>query len=95
MFVVLLEYVKPLEEVEKHLSAHRKWVDENYAAGRFVVSGPRVPRTGGVIMARVENRAALDAELAKDPFWVHGIAKFEVVEFLPNRTEPRLFGHLS
>ncbi len=95
MFVVLLEYVKPMAEVEKHLSAHRKWVDENYAAGRFVVSGPRVPRTGGVIIAKMESRAALEAELAKDPFWTEGIARFDIVEFMPNRMAPRLFGHLG
>jgi uncharacterized protein YciI len=95
VFVVMLEYVKPMDEVEKHLSAHRKWLDENYSAGRFVVSGPRIPRTGGVIVARTQSRASLDAELARDPFWTEGIARYDVIEFMPNRMAPRLFGHLG
>ena len=52
MFVLLLTYTKPLPEVDNHMRAHMKWLNEQYAAGRFVVSGRQIPRTGGVILAR-------------------------------------------
>ena len=31
---------------------------------------------------------ALDASLAKDPFYVNGVAEFEVLEFAANRVAP-------
>ena len=58
MFVVSLTYKKPIAEVELHLAAHIAYLDEYYAAGTFVASGRKVPRTGGVILAKAESRAA-------------------------------------
>src|ERR1700704_5873301 len=52
VFVLLLTYVKPLPEVDRLMRRHVAWLDEHYAAGRFLVSGRRIPRTGGVIVAR-------------------------------------------
>ena len=52
MFVILVNYIEPLNEIDAHLEAHRRFLDEGYAAGYFLVSGPRVPRTGGVILAK-------------------------------------------
>ena len=51
MFVLLLGYIRPIEEVDALMREHVAWLNEHYDAGRFVVSGRRVPRTGGVIVA--------------------------------------------
>src|SRR3954462_14894710 len=51
MFVLLLTYVRPLEDVDALMRDHMAWLEQQYAAGRFIVSGRRVPRTGGVIVA--------------------------------------------
>ena len=56
MFVLLLTYVRPLAEVDALMREHVAWLDEHYAAGRFLVSGRRIPRTGGVIVARGDDR---------------------------------------
>ena len=61
MFVLLLTYVKPLAEVDALMREHVAWLDEHYASGRFVVSGRRIPRTGGVIVARGDDRAEMEA----------------------------------
>jgi uncharacterized protein YciI len=81
MFVVDLEYIRPVEEVDAHMAAHRAWLEQHYAAGTFLASGPKEPRSGGVILASAPSREALDAILADDPFQVHGLAKFEVTQF--------------
>jgi len=47
MFVLMVNYAKPLAEIDKHQEAHRRFLDEGYAGGIFLASGPRVPRTGG------------------------------------------------
>ncbi|MDE6094920.1 MAG: YciI family protein, partial [Muribaculaceae bacterium] len=40
MFIAILTYKKPLEEVDRFLQAHRDFLAEHYAAGDFIASGP-------------------------------------------------------
>lgn len=83
MFIAILTYKKPLEEVDRFLQEHREYLAEHYAAGDFIASGPQTPRVGGVIMIKAENRAAVDAIIAQDPFKINGIADYQIVEFTP------------
>ena len=83
MFIAILTYKKPLEDVDRFLQAHRDYLAEHYAAGDFIASGPQTPRIGGVIMIKAESRAAMDSILAQDPFNIHGIADYQIVEFTP------------
>ncbi len=53
---------------------------ESFDAGLFVASGRRVPAVGGVLLSTAD-RSALDAALAKDPFYINGVAEFEIIEF--------------
>lgn len=85
MFVVLVRYVKPLEVIDSLLPAHVEFLERHFGAGHFLAAGRRVPRTGGVILARVLDRAALERILAEDPFAVHGAAEYEVLEFTASR----------
>jgi uncharacterized protein YciI len=92
LFIVTLTYTVPLESVDEVLPAHVGWLEEQYAAGALLASGRRVPRTGGVLLARAEDRAALDALLATDPFHKAGVADYEVLEFTASMTAPGLEG---
>ena len=83
MFIAILTYKKPWEEVDCYLQAHRDYLAEHYAAGDLIMSGPRTPRVGGVIMINADNRSAADAIIAQDPFKVNGIAEYQIVEFTP------------
>ncbi|MBX3589809.1 MAG: GTP cyclohydrolase [Burkholderiaceae bacterium] len=85
MFIVLLHYIQPLAVVETHLAEHREFLDRHFAAGRFVASGPQVPRIGGVILARVGSRSELDEILAADPFYGAKVAQYQVIEFSPTK----------
>lgn len=84
MFIVSLTYTAPLEEVDKHLDDHVTYLKRQYAAGNFVASGRKVPRTGGVILSKLKNRATLEAILAQDPFHRAGVADYDVIEFDPS-----------
>jgi uncharacterized protein YciI len=86
MFVLLLTYTKPLPEVDALMRKHMAWLTEQYAAGRFVVSGRRIPRTGGVILARGDDREEIEALAATDPFVSGGVATCEVIEFRASQT---------
>lgn len=85
MFIAILSYKKPLEEVDRFLQAHRDFLDRHYAAGNLITSGPRTPRTGGVIMIKAADRSAALAILEQDPFNINGIADYQIVEFTPTK----------
>lgn len=85
MFVVILTYVKPTEQVDSLLAAHCEFMQLAYDAGSFLMSGPRHPRHGGVILAKAENREAVLKVLEHDPFYQNGIAEYQIIEFIPNR----------
>ena len=85
MYLVLVNYVKPLAVIDELLPAHREFLEANYRAGLFLVSGPREPRTGGVILAQAGSREELAAVLAQDPFVIQGAAECEIIEFKATR----------
>ena len=85
MFVVSLNYKVPLTEIDRLQAAHIEWLKACYADGIFVASGPKKPRTGGIIIAQCP-REVLDARLAQDPFARAGAADYEVTEFLARMT---------
>ncbi|WP_409462649.1 YciI family protein [Amycolatopsis sp. GA6-003] len=90
MFVVVLTYTVPLEEIDRALPAHQEWLTKQYEDGRFLASGAQKPRTGGVIVTRPIDRAQLDAILATDPFAINQLATYEIIQFQPTRTAPEL-----
>ncbi|GGF16877.1 YciI family protein [Hymenobacter cavernae] len=86
MFLLVLTYSKPLEEVEPLMAAHMAWVDAQYQNGTFLASGRRVPRTGGIILARATDLGSLEALAATDPFLEAGVAQYDIIEFTLSRT---------
>ena len=88
MFIVTLTYLKPVDEIDALMHDHVEWLKKGYADGLFIASGRRVPRVGGVIIARSGDEPALRAALAEDPFVIHAAARCEVVEFTPSMTAP-------
>ncbi len=83
MFIAILTYKKPLEEVDRFLQAHRDYLAEHYAAGDFITSGPQNPRIGGVIMIKASDRDAVNNIISQDPFNINDIANYQIVEFTP------------
>ena len=86
LFLITLRYLQPLEEVERHLEAHRAYLRQGYAQGVFLASGRLEPRTGGVILARAADRAAVDTLVAQDPFHRERIAAYTIQEWWPSMT---------
>ena len=89
MVVLLLKYIKPLEEVERLMPAHKEFLDRFYREGKIIVSGPREPRTGGVILADVDSELEAMKIVVEDPFFTEKVADYEVVRFTPTRHDPR------
>jgi uncharacterized protein YciI len=58
-----------------------KFLKKHYAAGTFLLSGRKVPRDGGIIVATAATRDEVDAIARQDPFCQRGIATFRIIEF--------------
>ena len=79
MFVIVLEYRKPLAEVDRLMPEHVAFLEECYRAGAFVACGRQVPRKGGVILALSPSREDLEMIMSHDPFVREGVASFEII----------------
>ena len=85
MYIIILTYQKDLSEVEKHLEAHRAYLDKYYASGHFVASGAQVPRKGGVILCKGGSKEEILDIITQDPFHEHRIAAYQIIEFTPTK----------
>ena len=81
MFVIELIYKAGLDAIDAHMAEHMKFVRKYYASGHFVVSGRKIPRDGGVILAVGGDRQEIEAIAHEDPFYVHGLADVRIIEF--------------
>jgi uncharacterized protein YciI len=81
MFVIELAYKAALSQIDAHMKAHMKFLNKYYAAGNFVVSGRKIPRDGGIIVAVANSRSELEAIAREDPFIEKGLADFRIIEF--------------
>ncbi|VXB47565.1 conserved hypothetical protein [Burkholderia sp. 8Y] len=89
MYVINLRYTGALAEIDDALEEHRRFLERYFAAGVFVMAGPKVPHDGGVIIASGVDRAWLDEIIAEDPFARQQLAHYEITEFNAARLAPR------
>jgi len=95
MFVVNLNYIAPLEELDKHMTPHVKFLQKYYKLNVFIASGRKVPRTGGIILALAPSKEEVQKIMEEDPFFTHGLAEFTITEFLTSQTQPDFKSFLS
>jgi uncharacterized protein YciI len=81
MFVIELTYTAALAQIDAHMAAHVKFLKKYYASGHFLVSGRKIPRDGGIILASGASREQIEAIIQEDPFHARGLADFRIIEF--------------
>ena len=81
MFVIELTYKAPLAEIDASMAAHVNFLKKYYAAGNFIVSGRKIPRDGGIIVAVATSREQIEAIIREDPFHQRGLADFRIIQF--------------
>lgn len=91
MFLIEITYTRPIEEIEAKTAEHRAWLDERIAEGLLILTGPKVPRTGGFLIARGgKSLEEVTAIMKDDPFAAHDLADYRIVEFAAGRINPAL-----
>ena len=81
MFVVELIYKVDLARIDAAMKAHVAFLRKQYAAGHFVVSGRKIPREGGIILAVGGSREQIEGIMAQDPFVARQLADVRIIEF--------------
>jgi|SRR6185369_8840670 uncharacterized protein YciI len=81
MFVIELTYKAPLAAIDEAMAAHVRFLKKHYASGTFLISGRKIPRDGGIIVALAKSKADIEAIVRDDPFVSEGLADVRVIEF--------------
>ena len=90
MFVIELIYKAELAEIDASMRAHVTFLKKHYAAGHFLVSGRKIPRDGGIILARAESREEIESIVEADPFVTRGLAGYRIIEFRESQRAPSI-----
>lgn len=86
-FMVEIIYKASAEEIAATVGEHRAFLQTGYDKGWLLMSGPQVPKTGGVIVARAPSRAELRTFFSGDPYLQKQMADYRFIEFEPVKSQ--------
>ncbi|MCU7497179.1 MAG: hypothetical protein HF314_01995 [Ignavibacteria bacterium] len=82
-FICEIVYKAPIEKIEEATLEHRGFLRQGYDEGFLLLSGPQVPRTGGIVIAKGESMEAVAEFFNNDPYKKKGLAEHTFIEFTP------------
>lgn len=85
MFVIILTYIAPIEQLDALIPAHRQFLDKQYALEKFICSGAQIPRNGGIMLCNANDKEEVNRIIACDPFFIEGVAQYDIIEFTPSK----------
>ncbi len=83
MFIVILNYLKPLEKVDEKRGEHLTYISNYVLAGKFITVGRQKSSKGGIIIAHNIEKEELENILKNDPYHTNGLADYNIIEFNP------------
>jgi uncharacterized protein YciI len=90
MFIISLNYLVSLEQIDAHMKPHMTFLKKHYDDGTFIMSGRKVPRTGGIILALAKSQEELQSIVEEDPFVKLNLAEYSITEFQTSQIHPDL-----
>lgn len=81
MFIIELTYKVALEKIDAQMRPHMAFLNRHYDDGTFIISGRKIPRDGGIILAVGKTREELESIVREDPFVSLGLADYRIIEF--------------
>lgn len=70
--------------------AHLAWVKENIESGIFLLASAKVSGLGGMIVAKRIAREALHKIIAQDPYVIHDLVEYQIIDVEVKMTQPEL-----
>jgi uncharacterized protein YciI len=81
MYLLIVSYTKPVEDVAPFVQAHSEWVKKYFNEGIFLFAGPKKNKFGGAILAKSIDRSLLNKIISEDSFIVGEVAEYQVIDF--------------
>ncbi len=88
MFLLIVNYIQPTDEVSKHVATHSEWVKKYIDEEIFLFAGPKKNKLGGAILVKSIDRDILDKILAEDSYVKEKVAEYQVIDFDCKVTSP-------
>lgn len=63
------------------MKAHVTYLNKYYQSKNFIVSGRKIPRDGGIIIAISSTKKEIEKIIKEDPFYKNKLAEFRIIEF--------------
>jgi uncharacterized protein YciI len=82
-FVIEIVYKASIKKIEEVLADHRNFLQKGYENGMLLMSGPQLPRIGGVVIARANSMEEIAEFFSNDPYNINGLAHYQYIEFNP------------
>lgn len=82
-FLIEITYTAPLADIDETLPLHRAFLQTGYDKGWLLMSGPKHPRVGGVVIGRAPTLEEMETFFKNDPYNQRGQATYRFVEFDP------------
>ena len=82
-FIIEITYKVSFEELQNDMPAHRAFLDEGYAKGLLLMSGPQEPKTGGMVVARAKDEKEIKDYFENDPYKINNLTEYRFIEFTP------------
>ena len=80
-YLVLSRWAVPMSEGGAYLDQHLQFQYENHQAGNILFSGPTPDLSVGIFVIRAASRKEAEAIADADPFHVHGIRTYEMLDW--------------
>jgi uncharacterized protein YciI len=72
-FIVEITYTAPFEQLSETVPEHRAFLQTGYDSGWLLCSGPQVPKTGGIVVARAPSLKEIESFFTNDPYQQKGM----------------------
>jgi hypothetical protein len=88
--VLTLTYLKPAEAIDEARPAHLEWLAGEVDSGRLILTGRLESATGGVLITSDMSTEDAEDVIARDPYQVRGLVRYDRVGFTAGRRAPGL-----
>lgn len=83
MYIILLRYRVPHQDLSPHVQAHKDYLSQQCAKGNFICCGSLLSTPGELILSSLSRRQCLLDIIHTDPFEIAGLTDCELIPFEP------------
>lgn len=82
-FIIEIIYTVEIDKIKEVVGEHREYLQIGYDNEMLLCSGPKEPLTGGILIAKAEDKVQIEDFIKNDPYNKAGLADYKITEFNP------------